>query len=201
MTGAVLAGGQSRRMGANKAFIEVDGVPIIESVLAVLGEIFDKQLIIADSVNLFKGLGAEVIPDFYKGAGSLGGIYTALLNSGSELTFVTACDMPDINKEAVKRLISTPADDSLVIIPFIGKRLHPMHALYDKRCLEPMEEMIKAGNLRITAFLERVKVKRLTEVDFKGLEIEASVANINTRQELNQRWRRTAGMDAKKGVE
>jgi len=199
MTGAVLAGGQSRRMGANKAFIEVDGVPIIESVLAVLGEIFDKRLIIADSVNLFEGLGAEAIPDFYKGAGSLGGIYTALLNSDSELTFVTACDMPDINKEAVKRLISTPADDSLVIIPFIGNRLHPMHALYDKKCLKPIEAMIKAGNLRITAFLEQVKVKRLTEVDFKGLDIEASVANINTRQELSQRWRRTAGMDRKKG--
>ncbi len=187
MTGAVLAGGQSRRMGANKAFIEVDGTAIIERVLGVLSEVFDRKLIIADEVNLFKGLGAEAIPDFYKGAGSLGGIYTALLNSSSEQAFVTACDMPDINAGAVQRLISTPAEGALVVVPFIGGRLHPMHAMYDKRCLDPIEEMIKKKDLRIMTLFDRVKVKRLTESDFKGVDIEASVANINTRQELSMR--------------
>ncbi|MFQ5354382.1 MAG: molybdenum cofactor guanylyltransferase [Thermodesulfobacteriota bacterium] len=189
MTGAVLAGGQSRRMGSNKAFIKVDGVPIIERVLAVLMEVFDERLIIADEVGLFKGFssGARAIPDFYKGAGSLGGIYTALLNSSSETAFVTACDMPDINAEAVTRVISTPLESAGAILPFIEGRPHPMHALYHRDCLGPMEEMIKSGNLRITDFLNKIAVKRLTEKDFTGLNIEASVANINTREELHSR--------------
>jgi len=187
MTGAVLAGGQSRRMGTNKAFIEVEGVPIIERVLAVLGEVFERRLIIADDVHLFHGLGATAIPDYYKGAGSLGGIYTALLNSDSRQTFVTACDMPDIRPEAVKRLISTPRDDALVIIPYINGRLHPMHALYDKRCLAPIEEMIKKGELRIMDLFNEIKIKKLTEDEFSGVDIAASVANINTRQELKSR--------------
>jgi len=187
MTGAVLAGGQSRRMGTNKAFIEVDGVPIIERVLAVLGEVFERRLIIADDVHLFHGLDAPAIPDYYKGAGSLGGIYTALLNSDSRQTFVTACDMPDIKAEAVKRLISTPHDDALVIIPHINGRLHPMHALYDKRCLAPIEEMIRKGELRIMSLFDGIKIKKLTEDEFSGVDIAASVANINTRQELKNR--------------
>jgi len=187
MTGAVLAGGQSRRMGTNKAFIEVDGVPIIERVLAVLGEVFERRLIIADDVNLFHGLGAPAIPDYYKGAGSLGGIYTALLNSDSGQTFVTACDMPDIKASAVRRLISTPHDDALVIIPYINGRLHPMHALYDKRCLAPIEKMIKKGKLRIMNLFQEIKIKKLTEDEFSGVDIAASVANINTRQELKNR--------------
>jgi len=187
MTGAVLAGGQSRRMGTNKAFVEVDGLPIIERVLAVLDEVFERRLIIADDVQLFHDLGAPVIPDYYKGSGSLGGIYTALLNSDSRQTFVTACDMPDIKASAVKRLISTPREDALVIIPYINGRLHPMHALYDKRCLAPIEEMIKKGELRIMGLFDEIKIKKLTEAEFSGVDIAASVANINTRQELKSR--------------
>ncbi len=187
MTGAVLAGGQSRRMGTNKAFIKVGGLTIVERVLGVLKEVFDERLIIADDVELFRGLGARAIPDFYKGAGSLGGIYTALLNSSSETTFVTACDMPDINASAVKRVISAPLDGALAVVPFIGGRAHPMHALYHRECLRPIEKMIKAGNLRITHLLDNIEVKRLRENDFKGLAIKESVANINTREELQRR--------------
>ncbi len=187
MTGAVLAGGQSRRMGTNKAFIKVDGTAIIERVLCVLGDVFDVRLIIADDTHLFTGFKARAIADFFKGAGSLGGIYTALLNSDSEQTFVTACDMPDIKADVIKRLISTSAEDALVIIPLIGGRLHPMHALYDKKCLAPIEKMIKKGELQIMPLFDKVKVKTLTEDDFKGLDIRASVANINTRQELHLR--------------
>lgn len=189
MTGAVLAGGKSRRMGSNKAFIKVDGIAIIERVLGVLNEVFDERLIIADEVNLFKGYSPEAraIPDFYKGAGSLGGIYTALLNSSSETAFVTACDMPDINAEAVTRVISTPLEGAQAAIPFIKGRPHPMHALYHKDCLRPMEEMIRSGNLRITDLFKRIEVRKLTEEDFMGLDINGSIANLNTREELHCR--------------
>jgi len=188
MTGAILAGGKSRRMGANKAFIEIEGKPIIERVLGVMREVFDKRLIIADEVNLFKDYGETALPDFYTGAGSLGGIYTALLNSDSDITFVTACDMPDINTEAVKRLVSTPSGGALAIVPLIGGRLHPMHALYGTWCLEPIEEMIKKGELRIQDLFKRIEIKTMTEDDFPGIDIAASVANINTRDELSRRW-------------
>ncbi len=187
MTGAVLAGGASRRMGTNKAFITVDGSPIITGVLTVLQGLFDERLIIADDVKLYSGLGAATLPDAFKGAGSLGGIYTALLHASSETVFVCACDMPDINTEAVRRVITTPLDDALAVVPFISRRLHPMHALYSQECLTPIEEMIKAGNLRIMDLFKKIKIKRLTEADFKGLDIRGSVANINTQEELRER--------------
>lgn len=174
-------------MGTNKAFIEVDGAPIIKRVLGVIGKVADEVLIIADDVDLYSGLGARAVPDAYTGAGSLGGIYTALLQAGSDLVFVAACDMPDIREDAVRKIIETPRGEALAVMPRIGGRLHPLHALYHRDCMAPMEEMIKSGELRIRTFLERVKVLTLTEKDFKGIEIGASVANINTPRELKER--------------
>jgi len=186
MTGAVLAGGKSRRMGLNKAFIEVDGVPIIERVLAVMERVFDETLIIADETDLYSGLGAIALPDAVRGAGSLGGIYTALLHARHDEVFVAACDMPDISEAAVRRVIEARRGKALVVAPLVGGRLHPLHALYTKGCLPCMEEMIKKGDLRIGAFLEKVEVMTLLERDFPGIDINASVANMNTREELER---------------
>ncbi len=187
MTGAVLAGGMSRRMGTNKAFIEVDGAPIIKRVIGVLGKVSDELLVIADNVSLYEGLGARALPDAVSGAGSLGGIYTALLHASSDEVFVAACDMPDIKEEAVRKIITAPRGSALAVLPHVGGRAHPLHALYTKGCLPVMEEMVKAGQLRIGAFLEKVEFLALGEEDFPGIDIRASVANINTRGELERR--------------
>jgi molybdopterin-guanine dinucleotide biosynthesis protein A len=184
MTGAVLAGGMSRRMGTNKAFIEVDGVPIIKRVLGVLEKVSDELLVIADDVKLSGGLGAIALPDAVTGAGSLGGIYTTLLHASSDEVFVAACDMPDISEDAVRKIITAPRGGALVVLPMVGGRPHPLHALYTRDCLAIMEEMIRGGRLRIGEFLGKVKVLALSERDFEGIDISASVANINTRDEL-----------------
>ncbi len=185
MTGAVLAGGRSRRMGTNKAFIEIDGVPIIGRVLHVLARVADDLLIIADAVDLYQGLGARTLPDEYRGAGSLGGIYTALVHATSDEVFVAACDMPFISEDAVRRIIETPRDGALVVLPRTKGRLHPLHALYQKDCIPLMEEMIRRGDLCIGDFLSKVRILALQEEDFAGVDIGASVANINTPEDLD----------------
>ncbi len=94
--------------------------------------------------------------------------------------------MPNINEEAVRKIITTPRGKALVVLPVVDGRPHPLHALYTKGCLAVMEEMIRGGRLRIGEFLGRVKVLALTERDFQGIDIGASVANINTREELQR---------------
>jgi len=133
MTGAVLAGGKSRRMGTNKAFIEVDGVPIIKRVIGVLEKVSDELLIIADDVELYEGLGGRALPDTVTGAGSLGGIYTALLHASSCEVFVAACDMPDISVDAVRKIVTAPRGGALVVLPVVDGRPHPLHALPGQR--------------------------------------------------------------------
>jgi molybdopterin-guanine dinucleotide biosynthesis protein A len=184
-TASILAGGMSRRMGFNKAFIKVGGLTIIERSLATLRSVFDEVSIIADDIALYSNLGAPVWPDEIKGAGSLGGVYTALLRSAGGRVFVTACDMPAIEAAAIRRTVELfTAGDAAV--PFIGGRYHPMHAVYSKSCIKPIEEMIRAGDLRINSLLDRITVQKLTEEDYGKVAIAASVTNINTQEDLSR---------------
>lgn len=184
-TASILAGGMSRRMGFNKAFIKVGGQSIIERSLKTLRSVFEEVNIIADDIALYGNLGAVVWPDAVKKAGSLGGVYTALVRSPGERVFVIACDMPAVEAASVKRTVElfTGGDAA---VPFIGGRFHPMHAVYAKSCVKPIEEMIRAGNLRINSLLDRIKVQRLTEDAYNGLAIAASVTNINTKEDLSK---------------
>lgn len=185
ITASILAGGLSRRMGFNKAFIKLNGQTIIERSVKLLSSIFDEVDIIANDAGLYEGLGVKVRPDEIKEAGSLGGVYTALLHSPAERVFVTACDMPYLDAGAVEATVRL-SDDCDVAAPFIGGMFHPMHAVYHKRCLKPIEEMIKAGDLRINALFERVRTKKLPEDDFGGLPITSSVENVNTQEDLRR---------------
>lgn len=186
MTGAVLAGGQSRRMGTNKALLTIDGTTIIERITGVLTPIFDEVVIIANDPLPYAHLGLSIYPDIHIGAGSLGGLLTAIVKSRSEHTFVTACDMPFLDPDCIKRLISDPMADSDAIVPFIDGRAHPLHGLYSRRCAGTIEAMIKTGNLRINSLLDVIPVKRLTETDFAGLPIATSVENINSEEDLKR---------------
>lgn len=182
---SVLAGGQSSRMGFNKAFIKAGGETIISRAVRVLKEGFGEVNIIANDISLYEGLGVPVYPDTIKGAGSLGGIYTALIRSTAGAVFVAACDMPYLDLATVLKVTSSlEGYDSAV--PFIKSRLHPLHAAYSKQCAGTIEEMIKAGDLRITGLFDRIKTRRLTEADLEGLPFELSVENVNTKEDLER---------------
>ena len=185
MTGAILSGGKSRRMGKDKAFIPVDGAAIIERALAVFREVFDDVIIIANDIPSYERLSTPVFADIIQGGGSLGGIYTALIHSKTANVFVAACDMPFLDASAIKKITGTGGTYDAVV-PFIDGRFHPMHAMYSKRCLPVMEDMIKSGDLKIHDLLEKVRVKKLTLDDFGAIPIERSVANINTPDELGK---------------
>lgn len=183
MTGAILSGGQSRRMGFNKAFIKLGNETLIERAVGVFSPLFSETILIANDIPLYQDLGVTVYSDLIKGAGSLGGIFTALFHSTSDHTFVAACDMPFLDARCIERVLKDRGKAECVI-PFIGGRLHPLHALYSKKCMKEIEGAIREGDLRITALFDRIRTRRLTEDDFKGLPIALSVENINTREEL-----------------
>ncbi len=184
MTGAILSGGKSRRMGFNKAFIRINDETIIERSLTLFKSIFDHVFIVANDIALYENLDARVYSDIYKDAGSLGGVYTALFHADGGWAFVTACDMPYLNDRVIRKILNVPLKGYEAVVPFINGRYHPMHALYSKKCLKPIESMIKEGNLRINDLLDIIKVKKLSETDFGDLPITASVENINTREDL-----------------
>lgn len=189
MTGAILAGGLSRRMGFNKAFIKLGGETVIERSVRLFKDLFDETMVVTSEAVPYELLSTRVVTDIYPGAGSLGGIYTALFHSPGEYVFVAACDMPGLDPKAISAVLNaqkTSKGRFDAFIPFINERYHPMHAIYSKRCMKPMEAMIKEGDLRISGLIEKIRVKTLVEDDLEGTPIAASVENINTREELER---------------
>lgn len=183
MTGALLAGGQSRRMGFNKALIKIDGSTIIERSVRLFKDGFDEVMIIANDVAAYENLDTRIYTDIYKGAGSLGGIYTALFHSASDYAFIAACDMPLLDLPSIKRMLEQDRKSD-ALIPFINGKFHPLHGLYSKRCMKTIEAMIKEGNLKINDLLSKINTVKLTEEAFDGVPIALSVENVNTEEDL-----------------
>lgn len=182
MTGVVLAGGRSKRMGLNKAFLEIDGERIISRVVTILKGIFDDVVLVTNDPLEYEDLDVRTVTDIFKGAGSLGGIYTGLFHAHYNYSFITACDMPFLKRDVILRMMDE-IEDYDTLVPYEGDRFHPFHAIYSKGCLKAIEGMIKGGELRIIELYKRVRAKRL-EGWFK--EDTLSLYNINTPEDLEK---------------
>ena len=184
MTAIILAGGKSIRMGANKAFILIDGVPIIARIQTLFKELFEEVIIVTNQKDLFKDFDSKIYTDLFPNKGALGGLYTGIFFSSFQYSFCVACDMPFIGKTLVQLLIkNTKGED--VIVPRTRDGLEPLHAIYSKNCLGPIKGVIEEGKYKIIDFYDRVKVKIVEERDFLYLDpLRESFINVNTPEEL-----------------
>jgi molybdopterin-guanine dinucleotide biosynthesis protein A len=185
VAGVIQAGGLSTRMGGEpKALLELGGRRIIERVVAAVAGAVDDLLIVTNTPGLYAFLGLRMVPDAVPGGGSLGGIYSGLRAAGGAPAFTVACDMPFLHPDVV-RLVVGRAGQGDVVIPRVGAQLETMHAVYGRGCLAPMEEQLRAGQLRIAGFFERVNV---VEIDAREVARIADPAvvfmNVNTPEEL-----------------
>ncbi|MBI5328170.1 MAG: molybdenum cofactor guanylyltransferase [Deltaproteobacteria bacterium] len=186
MTAIILAGGKSSRMGFNKAFIDIGGQNIINRTISLFKELFDEIILVVNNTADYEELDIPTVTDIFKGAGSLGGIYTGLFHASSEHSFVAACDMPFLSSEVISRMIQVSGSCNAAV-PFIMGRYHPLHAVYSKKCLKPIEEMIKNKDLRITNLFQKVNIKKLDEKNWLLSEqVSSSLDNINTKEDLNR---------------
>ncbi len=186
MTGIVLAGGKSSRMGLNKAFIEFGGKRLIEATVERLAGLFPEVLIIANDLEPYAYLGVRVIPDLIANSGSLGGIYTGLSAILHPTGFFVACDMPFLNPDLIA-LVVHEAEGWDVTVPRVEGELQPMHAVYAKSCLPFIKEAIDLGMLKIARFFPKVKVKIIEEPALRAVDPHLlGLMNVNTPLELEK---------------
>jgi molybdopterin-guanine dinucleotide biosynthesis protein A len=184
MTGIILSGGKSRRMGENKAFIEIEGVPIIQRIYTLFKELFQEVIIVTNQVELFNNFDSKIYSDLLPNKGVLGGLYTGIFFSTFRYSFCVACDMPFIKQSLVQYLIKHIGDED-VIVPRTKDGLQPLHAIYSKHCLDPIKIIIEQGKYKIIDFYHMVKVKIVEENDFVSLDpLRKSFINVNTPEEL-----------------
>lgn len=184
ITGIILVGGKSRRMGTDKAFLKIEGICLFERVLQVMKENFTSVLLIGNCKERYLGYHLPVIPDQYSGS-SLGGLYTGLKFSSTDLVFVAPCDMPFPSSQLI-RLICSVSDGFDIVVPRTRNGLEPLFAVYRKTCLGPMRQFLEKGNYRIYDFYSEVAVRYLEEEEMSWIMDERrSFINLNTPQEVN----------------
>jgi molybdenum cofactor guanylyltransferase len=183
ITGVILVGGKSRRMGRDKAFLEIDGVPMFERVLSAMGENFATILLIGSGPERFAGYALAPHPDIYPGS-ALGGLYTGLFLAETDLVFVASCDIPFPSAPLIRHL-SSLADGFDAVVPRTGDLYEPLFAIYRKSCLEPMKRLLEQGNFRIYDFYPEISIRYVTAGEvarFPGGT--RSLVNINTPEEF-----------------
>jgi molybdopterin-guanine dinucleotide biosynthesis protein A len=184
ITGIILSGGKSLRMGQNKAFIEIEGVPIVNRISTLFKELFQEVIIVTNEKELFKDLDLKIYTDILPNKGALGGLYTGIYFSKFNYSFCVACDMPFINKSLVHYLAKKMAGED-VIVPRTIDGLQPLHALYSKNCLHPIKAVIDQGKYKIMDFYSMVKVRIVEEDEFISIDpSKGSFINVNTPDEL-----------------
>jgi molybdopterin-guanine dinucleotide biosynthesis protein A len=155
---AILAGGHSRRMGQEKAFLPVGGQPVIQRVLWSIADLSDDLLIVTNTPDMYRHLGQRMVSDVYPGKGALGGIYTAVNAAIHPHCLIVACDMPFLNTDLLSHLMSLSAGFD-VVIPLIQEFPETMHAIYGKACLEPIERRLLDDQFKVVDFFDEVRVQ------------------------------------------
>ncbi|MCC6399321.1 MAG: molybdenum cofactor guanylyltransferase [Flavobacteriales bacterium] len=155
-TGVVLAGGRSRRMGTDKALIELDGLTLLDRAVELLRPHARELLIIGD-VTRHAHPHAATVGDRRPGLGPLGGLITALERSRYGRIIALACDMPGVNDRLILRLKGHCDATVDAAVPVHAGGAEPLAAAYHLRCLSPFEQAVDAGNLKLTDALVRVR--------------------------------------------
>jgi molybdopterin-guanine dinucleotide biosynthesis protein A len=189
-SGVVLCGGQSSRMGINKAFLELDGEPLIGRVVDKLAALSDDLIISANEPELFSGFPARIISDMIPNGGPLSGIHAALMTARHDRAIVVACDMPLLNLSLLRYMLAVGSGFDAVVPRWRGYH-EPLHAIYSIRCVEPIEQILAQGRRRIVALFDQVSVREVSEQEVRLFDTGSSFFNVNTPED----WERAQRLD------
>lgn len=183
ITGVILAGGESQRMGSDKSLLPIQGARFIDHVYARMSAIFEEVIIVTGSPDLYHEIPCRKVSDIYPSDGALSGVHSGLVHATNEQIFVVGCDMPFVSAKVV-RYLCDQAERGDLVIPNSDSGHEPLHALYRKRCLPAMEAVLDAGRQRIALFFDQVKVVDVPHKKLKSLDPEGySFKNINTPED------------------
>jgi len=181
ITGIVLAGGKSSRMGTDKGFLKLEGMTFMERIIHSLKPLVNQIIIVSDNAD-YDLFGQKRVEDMIKDSGPLAGLYTGLYHSKTEYNLVLSCDVPLINGITLKKLIDN-MEDGVDVVQFESQnKTIPLVAIYRKHCMNICLELLKKDEKRLRVALAHLKVKTIAV----NSDMEYAVRNINTMDELNE---------------
>ncbi|MDP2872624.1 MAG: molybdenum cofactor guanylyltransferase [Bacillota bacterium] len=186
MTGVLLAGGKSARLGQHKYLLPFDGRPLGWHLLCRLRQVTGHQLIVANDPSPFAGWAAPVIPDQFPGRGPLAGIHAGLAAAPDDLILAVACDLPFFSAPLGAHLGSLAAGGEYdVVIPRRGQFLEPLCAVYAKSALPVISRQLCSGDGRVSAALDGLRVRYVEQPERASFgPDEILFLNINSPADL-----------------
>ncbi|MBZ0283433.1 MAG: molybdenum cofactor guanylyltransferase [Anaerolineae bacterium] len=184
ITISILAGGQSRRMGRPKSFVNLAGKPLIQHLIELVKTLKYPIHVIANDPEPFKQFGYPVFPDVLTGKGALGGIHTSLSHSETPYTLCLACDMPFINTDLIIYLINSTSHYDAVV-PMVNNYPQGLHTIYHRRCHTVIENQIVQDELQVSQVFTLLHTNFIPETTLRHIDpaLHAFI-NLNTPEEL-----------------
>ena len=189
LTLAIQAGGESRRMGSDKALLPFLERPLILRPLQRLVTLADEVIITANQPEKYRFLGLTPFPDLFPGMGALGGLFTALSVSRYPYVAMVACDMPFASLElfaAELALLRESGADA--VVPQSEAGMEPFHAVYQRTaCLPHIRYALQAGMRRVDSWFSEVNICYMGSDEILTHDPERlAFLNINTIEELRE---------------
>ena len=195
LSGFVLAGGKSTRMGQDKAAVTLNGRTLLEHALAALREVC-RDVAILGRNELYGSL-APVYEDIFPGCGPLGGIHAALSNSHTQYNLIIGVDTPFLAPGLLSYLVQrATATGAVVTTPEIDDYQQPLCTVYSLDFLNIAEHALRVGNYKIVPLFPRDRTLVITESELKRFAFPADMfENLNTPEDLARARRRLSGLD------
>ncbi len=192
ITGIILAGGKSRRLGRDKALEKIGDCRIVDRVISAISNVCQKIIVVGNNVDRKDqlNLGDDIcfVTDLYSDKGSLGGLYSGLKASQTDWNFLFACDMPFISTTILSSMLGAEIPDGTGVVAFeVDGYIQTTHALYKKSCLPMMEQNLLSNKLRMNGYFDQVCLKKMSEELLANTpQGELSFFNVNTEEDLQR---------------
>ena len=195
VTGIVLAGGASRRMGRNKAFLTLGERSLIAIVIDQIAKVCTEVLVVASDVRPYAGIGTRLVPDHYRQVGVLGGLHAGLMAARCELALVVGCDMPFLDPALLRAFVGWAHGFDAVVLKR-GEYVDPLHAAYRRACLPAITAAIRDNNRRVVSFFPHIRTRYVTAEEVAAIDPTfLSFRNVNTPADweaVQREWLDTA---------
>ena len=185
LAAVVLAGGRSRRMGADKATVPFCGRRMIDVVVERLRALTDDVVVCARERSVLEPIRVPVVEDADAYAGPLPALVAGIRAAGTERVVAVACDMPFLNVPLLADLAGRLAEDLDAVVPVTPDGPQPLHAAYGDCAIEPLLAALASGERSLRGALERLRVRWVDEEEWRVLDPSGtSFRNVNTPEEL-----------------
>ena len=187
ITGIILSGGKSSRLGEEKGLAKFNGKPLISYSIDILKPVCDNILISANSqLDDYDDFGYEVIEDQVKDIGPMGGLMACLERSDTRYNFVISCDTPFVPPDLFPYLLESIENFQVAAPVHHDNYIEPLCAVYATNVIWQLQHCIESGNYKLTDFIAEVKAKKLTVNDQLPFYHEEMFVNMNTRKDIQK---------------